>query len=776
MRIPMAAFLAALALTAAARGQDGEDGVSRLVEELGSDEWAQRDRAAKELLAMGLAARPALRAALGGTDLEVVERAKDILRQIDEGFCRAALEEDGELLTTLLFHLEEESREGAAERTARYMAGADPGRIEALESALRWSFPTRAWWRVTLYLAGRVEGDFRPAILEIALGAGAMDPAGLAEGLAAVRPIAGDLALAFLRSPEEACGAHPTKEVARSLLEAAYPTADAQGRRRLLDFAAFMGEPSLATSLASFVPAEGADSRLLVATRAFLSDEASRTRGIDSLAEFTEPEARQRLLESLLTGARIELPPPVLAVALDPADPAREIAAAAVARLGSHDARARVRESLVANPTDEARQISALLSTETRTGGIGLVRLASEVQGSRAAALGTLALLCDTSHADAWGLLARLAREEVHPFSILGSFWPLHLSRQAGFASVPVLAAVALNVENSTCVRASAIRALAQDHPALAGPVLSVLSGDTEDGIAAHESSAILEWACRVGGETGAEVAGNLMDPEHGTDRLRQSRALEIIEGLGGRWAVAGAARILTSDYLEEYHPAVLKRAIAILRREGGAAAYEALLSLHRTVAYLPPNVGTDAMRALAELGPDDARTVEALQTLTAADEVGHLDVAADLLIELVGRAPGALPAALDRTDQCWTGEGDASATLLERVRRLVARSVAGDLSDWTVYLLEYGEMGEPAEAAEVALAWIRDLPATSAVPALWKIAVWASSQEIATRALTLAREKSGLALPDSAAGPSHDPDAVEEGQRLVEEWLAGQK
>src|SRR5437660_1272196 len=59
------------------------DGAPRLVEQLGSDEFAKREQATQALEAIGQAALPALRKAARSPDLEVRRRAEALLRKIE---------------------------------------------------------------------------------------------------------------------------------------------------------------------------------------------------------------------------------------------------------------------------------------------------------------------------------------------------------------------------------------------------------------------------------------------------------------------------------------------------------------------------------------------------------------------------------------------------------------------------------------------------------------------------------------------------------------------
>ncbi len=65
------------------------DRLERLLADLGADEFGEREKASRELVALADAAEPVLRAALEkGTDLEVKWRAKDALGRIEAGRLR----------------------------------------------------------------------------------------------------------------------------------------------------------------------------------------------------------------------------------------------------------------------------------------------------------------------------------------------------------------------------------------------------------------------------------------------------------------------------------------------------------------------------------------------------------------------------------------------------------------------------------------------------------------------------------------------------------------
>jgi hypothetical protein len=79
----VAAGLAAIPAPAAPkRGAKKE--ISRLVKQLGSEEFKSREEAVKQLTALGTSALPALRKAIGGKDEEAGRRAKVVIKAIGE--------------------------------------------------------------------------------------------------------------------------------------------------------------------------------------------------------------------------------------------------------------------------------------------------------------------------------------------------------------------------------------------------------------------------------------------------------------------------------------------------------------------------------------------------------------------------------------------------------------------------------------------------------------------------------------------------------------------
>src|SRR5207247_9585622 len=70
-------------------GPEGEAKLRKLVKALGDDDFETRENATQELIALGLRARLAVRAATKDPDLEVRRRAAGILVQIDKGMEQA---------------------------------------------------------------------------------------------------------------------------------------------------------------------------------------------------------------------------------------------------------------------------------------------------------------------------------------------------------------------------------------------------------------------------------------------------------------------------------------------------------------------------------------------------------------------------------------------------------------------------------------------------------------------------------------------------------------
>ena len=64
-------------------GADLKARIDKLVKDLGADEWAARENASKELLAIGKPALPALKEAAKSKDAEVASRAKDLIEKVE---------------------------------------------------------------------------------------------------------------------------------------------------------------------------------------------------------------------------------------------------------------------------------------------------------------------------------------------------------------------------------------------------------------------------------------------------------------------------------------------------------------------------------------------------------------------------------------------------------------------------------------------------------------------------------------------------------------------
>jgi hypothetical protein len=80
-RSTMLVFLPLLAVTALRAGSESAE-AERLVRQLGSDDYTQREAAAKNLLWMGQAARPALEKAQQSADAEVRRWAHEVIRRM----------------------------------------------------------------------------------------------------------------------------------------------------------------------------------------------------------------------------------------------------------------------------------------------------------------------------------------------------------------------------------------------------------------------------------------------------------------------------------------------------------------------------------------------------------------------------------------------------------------------------------------------------------------------------------------------------------------------
>src|SRR5262249_22622674 len=80
------AAVAALALAAAGKGDTDGPTIERLVRQLGSDEFAEREAASKRLAAVGEPALGALRKALGSDDAEVRRRSEALVRSLYRRF------------------------------------------------------------------------------------------------------------------------------------------------------------------------------------------------------------------------------------------------------------------------------------------------------------------------------------------------------------------------------------------------------------------------------------------------------------------------------------------------------------------------------------------------------------------------------------------------------------------------------------------------------------------------------------------------------------------
>jgi hypothetical protein len=69
--------------TPPAPGEELKAKIAKLVKELGADDWAVRENASKEIVAVGKPALAALKEAANSKDAEVAQRAKDALAQIE---------------------------------------------------------------------------------------------------------------------------------------------------------------------------------------------------------------------------------------------------------------------------------------------------------------------------------------------------------------------------------------------------------------------------------------------------------------------------------------------------------------------------------------------------------------------------------------------------------------------------------------------------------------------------------------------------------------------
>src|SRR5262249_47604115 len=72
-------------------GLADEKRLRALVQQLGDDDFAKREDATQQLVALGQRARPALLRALKDADIEVVRRAQDCLKRIDHGAAAAVI-------------------------------------------------------------------------------------------------------------------------------------------------------------------------------------------------------------------------------------------------------------------------------------------------------------------------------------------------------------------------------------------------------------------------------------------------------------------------------------------------------------------------------------------------------------------------------------------------------------------------------------------------------------------------------------------------------------
>ncbi len=104
--------------------------VKALIKQLGDDSFAARQKATNELVAVGPLAVPLLRQALADPDIEIVRRAEDCLRQIDEGHSAAVAAAAARLIAV-------RKPPGAVEVLLAYLPSADDEYVaDAVRGAL----------------------------------------------------------------------------------------------------------------------------------------------------------------------------------------------------------------------------------------------------------------------------------------------------------------------------------------------------------------------------------------------------------------------------------------------------------------------------------------------------------------------------------------------------------------------------------------------------------------------------------------------------------------